>query len=148
MDTTQFKEYLLLHGADINQWPEKIRKTGREAFESSYELQELQKDHEKFEKALQIRRYEEPADNFAQRIISASLQKRQKAPFSSVSFIADLISEFHIPRPALAALSFIMILALTIGFAIGFTNPPGSSVVNNTEETNLQAFLFDEGDII
>lgn len=148
MDTTQFKENLLLHGANVHQWPEKIRKTGLEALESSAELQALQKDHEKFEKVLQIRRYEEPADNFAQRIISASLQQRQKAPFSPGSFIADLINEFRIPRPALAALSFVMILALTIGFAIGFTNPSGSSVLNNTEETNMQAFLFDEGDII
>lgn len=148
MDTTQFKENLLIHGANINQWPEKIRKTGLEALESSAEFQALQKDHEKFEKALQIRRYEKPADNFAQRIISASLQQRQKAPFSHGSFIADLINEFRIPKPSLAVLSFMMILALTIGFAIGFTNLSGSSVLNNTEEINLQAFLFDEGDII
>lgn len=148
MDTTQFKENLLLYGTNINQWPENIRKTGLEALESSAELQALQKDHEKFEKALQIRRYEEPADNFAQRIISASLQQRQKAPFSPGSFISDLINEFRIPRPALAALSLMMILALTIGFAIGFTTPTESPVLNNTEETTLQAFLFDEGDII
>lgn len=148
MDTKQFKENLLLHGADINQWPEKIRRSGLEALESSAELQALQKDHEFFEKILQIRRYEKPADNFAQRIISASLKQRQKAPFSLGAFIADLINEFRFPQPALAALSLIMILALTVGFAIGFTNPSGSSVVNNTEETNLQAFLFDEGDII
>ena len=148
MDTKQFKENLLLHGANINHWPEKIRRSGLEALESSSELQALQKDHDNFEKLLQTRRYEEPADNFAQRIISASLQQRQKVPFSLGSFIADLINEFCIPRPAFAALSLMMILALMIGFAIGFMNPSGSSVLNNAEETNLQAFLFDEGDII
>ena len=148
MDTKQFKENILLYGADINQWPEKIKRSGLEALESSSELQALREDHDNFERILQTRKYEEPADNFAQRIISTSLQQKQKAPFSLGSFIADLINDFSIPRPALAALSLMMILVLTIGFAIGFTNPTGSSVVNNTEETSLQEFLYDEGDII
>ncbi len=145
MDRKQFEENLLLHGADISQWPEEKRQSALRTLESSSELQALQKDHENFEKLLQTRRHEEPADNFAQRIISESLQRRQKT--SVGSFITDLINEFRIPQPALAAISLTMILALTIGFAIGFTSPSGSSVLNNTEETSLQAFLFDEGDV-
>jgi hypothetical protein len=148
MHRKEFEEYLLLYGANINKWPEKIRRLGLEALESSSELQALQKDHHNFERLLQARGYEGPADNFAQRIISASLQQRQRDPFSLGSFIAGLIDEFHIPRPALAVISFVMLLALTIGFTIGFTNPNGSLVLNNTEETHLQAFLFDEGDVI
>jgi len=148
MDTKQFKENILLYGADINQWPEKIKRSGLEALESSSELQALREDHDNFERILQTRRYEEPTDNFAQRIISASLQQTQKAPFSLGFFIADLVNEFRMPRPALTAFSLMMILVLTIGFAIGFSNPTGSLVSNNTEETSLQEFLYDEGDII
>lgn len=148
MHRKEFEEYLLLYGADINLWPQEIRQAGLEAMESSAELQAFYQDHDNFEKLLHSRRYEEPADNLAQRIISVSLQQRQNAPFSIGSFISGLINEFSVPRPALVALSLMMILALTIGFTIGFTNPSGSSVLNNTEETNLQAFLFDEGDVI
>lgn len=148
MNTKQFKENLLLYGANINQWPEKIKQSGLEALERSSELQALQKDHDNFERMLQTRRYEEPADNFAQRIISGSLQQRQRAPFRRGSLIAGLIDGFHISRPALAIISLAMLLALTIGFTIGFTSSSGSSVLISTEETNLQSFLFDEGDVI
>ena len=148
MDSKQFEEYLLLYGANINEWPETVRQSGWEALESSSELQALQKDHADFEKLLKARRYEEPAGNFAQRIISVSSQQKQTDPFSLRSLIAGLIDEFHIPRPALAVISLVVLLALTIGFTIGFTNTNGSSVLNNTEETQLQAFLFDEGDVI
>jgi len=148
MDTKQFKENLLLYGADINQWPEKIRQSGVKALESSPEYRALQEDHDSFEKMLKTRRFEELADNFAQRVISASLQQRQKAPFSLGSFIEDMISEFRISKPALAVLSFVTVLVLTIGLTVGFLYPSMTWVSNNAEETNLQAFLFDEGDVI
>jgi hypothetical protein len=148
MNRKQFEEYLLLYGTNMNEWPQEIRQAGLEALESSAELQAFYQDHDNFEKLLHTRRYEEPAGNFAQRIISVSSQQTQKDPFSLRSLIAGLIDEFHIPRPALALISLVMLLALTIGFTIGFTNPNGSSVLNNTEEPQLQAFLFDEGDVI
>ncbi len=49
MDAKQFKEYLLLYGADINQWPEKIRRSGLETLDSSLEHRALQEDHDKFD---------------------------------------------------------------------------------------------------
>ena len=148
MDRKQFEEYLLLYGANMNEWPEKVRQSGLEAVERSSELRALQKDHVNFERLLKARKYEEPTKDFSQRIISVSSLQKQKKPFSIKSLIAGLIDEFHMPRPALAVISFAMLLALTIGFTIGFTNPNGSSVLNNTEETQLQVFLFDEGDVI
>jgi len=148
MDTQEFREHLLLYGADVNQWPDGIRQAGMKALQSSAEHQALQDDNLYFEKMLKTRRFEEPSDHFAERIISGSLQKRQKSRFSPRAFIEDLINEFRIPRPDLAVLSFVMVLVLTLGLTLGFLYPSMTSDANNAEETNLQAFLFDEGDII
>jgi hypothetical protein len=149
MDTKEFRENLLIYGADINRWPDGVRQEGIKLLESSPEHRTLQEDHGYFEKMLRSRRYEESADNFAQRIISASLQQRQKPRIGPVSFWEELVAEFRISRPALAALSFVMVLILTIGLAAGFVMyPAGAPVLNNAEETGLQAFLFDEGDTI
>jgi uncharacterized membrane protein YbjE (DUF340 family) len=148
MERKQFEENLFLYGANVHQWPEETKKAGLEAMESSSEMQALVAEHEQFEKTLKVRRYEESSKNLAQRIISVSLQQRQKTPFSLGSFIGELLNEFRIPRSALAALFLMVILTFMIGFVMGFSNLSGSSVLNTTEETNLQAFLFDEGDII
>ena len=145
MDIIQFKENLFLYGANLHQWPEDVKKAGVEALERSSEIQVLLKEHEHFERLLETRRYEEPANNLAQRIISAS---RQKAPSGLGSFMSALLNEFHFPKPAFAMLSAVMILILVIGFVIGFSNPSGSSVSTAQEETSLQAFLYDEGDTI
>lgn len=147
MDMKQFKENLLLYGVNVHQWPEEIRKAGLEALESSSEMQALLAEHEHFESALKIRRYEEPANNLAQRIISESLRQKQKAPLSLGSFISALVNEFHFPKPALTALSIVMILVLVIGFVAGFSNP-SESVLTAQEETSLQAFLYYEGEVI
>lgn len=148
MDTKEFREHLLLYGADVNQWPDGIRQAGIKALQSYPEHQALQEDNLHFEKMLRTRRFEEHSDHFAERIITGSLQKRQKSQFSPGAFIEDLINEFRIPRPQLSVLSFVMALILTLGLTLGFLYPSMTSDTNNAEETNLQAFLFDEGDII
>ncbi len=147
MEMKKFKENLLLCGANINHWPEEIRQAGLEALESSSEMQALLVEHEHFEKVIKTRRYEEPSGNLAQRIISASLQQKQKAPLSFGSFISELLNEFRFPKPALSVLSIVVILVLIIGFTIGFSNP-SESVLTAQEETSLQVFLYDEGDVI
>jgi len=145
MEMKNFKENLFLYGANIHHWPEEIRQAGLEALGSSSEMQVLLVEHEHFEKIIKTRRYEEPSGNLAQRIISASLQ--QKAPLSFGSFISELLNEFRFPKPALSVLSIVMILVLIIGFTIGFSNP-SESVLTAQEETSLQVFLYDEGDVI
>lgn len=147
MDVKQFKENLLIYGADVHQWPEEIRQAGLEALESSPELQTLIAEEEHFERVLKTRKYEEPSSNLEQRIISSSLLRKQKTPFSIGAFIPALLDEFRLPRPALAAISVVMVVVLIIGFAIGFSNPAGS-VMTEQEQTNLQEFLYYEGDIL
>lgn len=141
----KFKENLLLYGANVNHWPEELRQAGLEALESSSEIKALLAEHEHFERVLRARSYETPSNNLAQRIIS-SLQQEQKASRSLGSFLSALLNEVRFPKPALTALSIVMIL-LVIGFVIGFLNP-SESVLTGHEDTSLQAFLYYEGDII
>jgi len=148
MEKKQFEENLLFYGADVYQWPEEIRKSGLEALEGSAEIRALLAEQQDFEKVLALRRYEEPDRNLAQRILSASSQQKQKAPFSLGSFLSELLTEFHFPQPAVAVLSLVILFVMIVGFAIGFSNPFASPELNAQEETSLEAFLYDEGEVL
>ena len=145
MDKKQFKEYLLLYGAEIHSWPEEIMRAGLEALDKSPDFTKLLKEQEHFESFLNTRRYEKPSEDFAERIISTSLHKKQKS-FTLGSFVSALINDFRFPKPVLTTFSVLMVLLLVIGFIIGFFNP-SESVSIADDETNLQAFLYYEEDI-
>ena len=120
-------------------------RSGLKALEKSPDFKTLLKEQEHFESFLNTRRYEKPTNDFAERIISTSLHKKQKS-FTLRSFMSALIDELQFPKPALTTLSTLMILLLFIGFIIGFLNPLGSVSTAN-DETSLQAFLYYEEDI-
>ena len=147
MDMKKFEENLLFYGTNVNEWPEEVKKAGLQALESSSEIRTLLAEHEEFEKVLKERRFVEPDIHLAQRIISASLQQKQKAAFGFGSFISSLLNEFHFSRPVFTALSFVLILVLILGFVIGFTNP-SDTVMTAQDETSLQTFLYDEGEVL
>jgi hypothetical protein len=146
MDTRQFRENLLVYGTDIQQWPKEIRKAGLEALKKSSELKALVADHDQFERILKTRKYEEPSSNLAQRIISASLRENAKAQLSTISFFSELLAVFSLPKPAITAVS-VLIIVLLIGFAAGFMNPL-ETVFTDQEQTYIQEFLYYEGDIL
>ena len=148
MDKIQFEENLLFYGTDVYQWPEEIRKAGLKALEGSAEIQTLLAEQKDFEKVLALRTYEEPDRNLAQRILSASFQQKEKAPFGLGSFLRGVLTEFHFPQPAVATFSLALLFILVLGFAIGFLNPFASSGLNVQEETSLEAFLYDEGEVL
>lgn len=144
MNLKQFKENLFVYGADVHEWPEGIREAGLKSLESSSELQTLLADEKRFERVLKTRKYEEPSRDLAERIILASL--RQKKARSTIGgFFSELLWEFTLTKPALTAVSVLLISALIIGFVIGFSNPMGP-VPTEQYQTNLQAFLYYEGD--
>ncbi len=147
MDSKKFKENMLVHGADVNQWPEEIRQAGLEALESSPELQALSADQEHFERILKTRKYEEPGVDLAQRIITASLHQKKKSFFSLGSLLSGVLGELRLPKPALTAVYVLMIFVLMIGFGIGFSDPMGSALAEQ-EQINLQEFLYDEGEVL
>jgi hypothetical protein len=141
MDVKQFKENLLLYGADVHQWPEEIRNVGLQALENSSELQFLVREEARFENILKNRKYEEPGSNLEQRIISAALQVKKSPSLSVGAFLSELLAEFKLPKPVWVAVSI-----LVIGFAIGFLNPR-TSTLTEQEQINLQAFLYDEEEV-
>lgn len=143
----QFKEDLLMYGANVHEWPEDIRYSGLKALETSSELRKLLAEEQRLERVLKTRKYEEPSSNLAERIISASLSKRKKVRRGLGGFFLDLVWEFSLPKPALTALSVSLVLVLILGFAIGFINPIGS-VSTEGSQTDLQEYLYYEGEVL
>ncbi len=146
MDPREFKEYVLLYGVDLHQWPEEVRQAGAESLQNSSELQALLAEQEQFERVLRTRKYEEPSGNLAQRIVSLSLHQDKKSPFSLGLFLSRLFGdEFYLPKPALIVVSILMVAALGIGFVMGFSNPTGP-ILTDQRQANLQEFLhYEEG---
>jgi len=147
MNFEQFKENLLMYGADVRCWPKDIRPSALKALESSPELQKLVEDEKRFEGVLNTRKYEEPSRDLAGRIVAAALPKKKKAQRNFGVFISDVLSEFSLSRRAFAAVSVSLIFTLIIGFTIGYSNPSGN-VSAEQYETHLEDFLNYEGDVL
>jgi hypothetical protein len=147
MNVEQFKEKLLMYGADVRNWPKDIRSSGLKALDSSPELQKLVEDEKRFEGVLKTRKYEEPSRNLAGRIVAAALPRKKKAQRNLSVFFSELLREFSLSRRALAAVSISLIFTLIIGFTIGFSNPSGYAPAEQYE-TNLEDFLNYEGDAL
>jgi len=143
----QFKENLLVYGANVREWPEDIRQAGLKALEISSELRALLAEEERFERVLTTRWYEEPSRDLAERIVSVSLSKKKRVRRGLGGFFSELVWEFSLPKPALTAVSVLLILVLILGFAIGFSNPIGSVPTEGTQ-TDLQGFLYYEGEVL
>ena len=143
----QFKEKLLMYGADVRCWPKDIRSSGLKALDSSPELQKLVEDEERFEGILKTRKYEEPSRDLAERIAGAALPRKKKAQRNLGVFFSEILREFSLSRRALTAVSVSLIFTLIIGFTIGFSNLSGY-VSAEQYETNLEDFLNYEGDLL
>ncbi|MFC1812404.1 hypothetical protein ACFL03_06895 [Thermodesulfobacteriota bacterium] len=147
MDFEQFKEKLILYGADVRCWPKDIRSSGLKALDSSPELHKLVEDEERFEGVLRTRKYEEPSSGLAGRIVAAALPGKKKAQRNLGVFFSEVLREFSLSRRALAAVAVSLVFALIIGFTIGFSNPSGYASAEQYE-TNLENFLNYEGDVL
>jgi hypothetical protein len=101
---------------------------------------------EQFERVLKTRKYEEPSDHLGQRIVSLSLYRDKKSPFSLGLFLSRLFAdEFYLPKPALIVVSILAVIALVTGFFIGFSNTKGQ-VLTDQRQAKLQEFLhYEEG---
>lgn len=147
MNFEQFKEKLLMYGADVRNWPKDIRPSGLKALDSSPEFQKLVEDEERFEGVFKTRKYEEPSRNLAGRIVAAALPRKKKAQRNPGLFFSEVLREFRLSRRTLTAVSVSLIFTLIIGFTIGFSNPSGY-VSAEQYETNLEDFLNYEGDVL
>jgi len=147
MNFEQFKEKLLMYGADIRCWPKDISSSALKALDSSPELKKLVEDEKRFEGVLKTRKYEEPSRDLAGRIVAASLPKKKKTQRNFGVFFSEILSEFSLSRRTFAAISVSLIFTLIIGFTIGYSNPSGY-VSTEQYETHLEDFLNYEGDIL
>lgn len=147
MNPKQFKENLLVYGSDVQKWPQDIKQARLKALQTSAELRVLLAHEEQFEQVLKTRRYEEPSSDLAERIILASQAKKKRVRRSLGRFFSELLWEFSLPRPAMTAVYVSVIFALIIGFAIGFLNVT-ESVSTEQYQTNLQEFLYYEGEVL
>jgi hypothetical protein len=147
MNLKEFREKLLVYGADVHKWPRGTREAGLKALENSAECRALLAEEERFEQALKTRRYEEPSSDLAERIISASRPKAKEARRNFGRFFSDLLREFGLPRPALVALSVSLFLFFIIGFAVSFSNST-RSVSTEQDQTDLQELLYYEGEVL
>jgi hypothetical protein len=147
MNVEQFKEKLLMYGADVRNWPKDKRSSGLKAMDSSPELQKLVEDEERFEGVLRTRKYEEPSRDLAGRIVAVAMPRKKKAQRNLGVFFSEVLREFSLSRRSLTAVSVSLIFTLIIGFTIGFSNPSGF-VSAEQYETNLEDFLNYEGDVL
>jgi hypothetical protein len=146
MDRRGFEESVLLHGADLNRWPDGIRQAGTEALRGSPELKTFLVEQEKFERVLQKRKYEEPSGNLAERIVAVSLRRAEPSSFRLGLFLSRLLAdEFHFAKPALVMVSILLITALVTGFFIGFSNLSGPTVTEPKEASFREFLHYEEG---
>jgi len=147
MNFEQFREKLLMYGADVRCWPKDISSSALKALDSSPEIQKLVEDEKRFEGVLKARKYEEPSRDLAGRIIAAAFPKKKKAQRNFGVFFSDVLSEFSLSRRAFAAVSVSLIFTLIIGFTIGYSNP-SEYAPTEQYETHLEDFLNYEGDVL
>jgi hypothetical protein len=147
MNFEQFKEKLLMYGADVRCWPKDISSSALKALDSSPELRKLVEDEKRFEGILKTRKYEDPSRDLAGRIVAAALPKKKIAQRNFGVFFSEILSEFSLSRRSFAAISVSLIFTLIIGFTIGYSNPSGS-VSTEQYETHLEDFLNYEGDVL
>ena len=150
MDKREFKEALMLYGAELSAWPEELNLEAKALIkadnEFSVELRALIEEEGEFEILLGARSFEEPDDYLAGRIIAFA---KESAGEPAQGLIGWLFAEFFTPR-ALVALA----LTLVIGFMAGYMAPkavvdPSGQFVADDEMILEESFssLFMEGDI-
>ena len=147
MSYNKFRKKLVIHGADIQNWPEEIRSYGLKALESSPELRKLVKEEKNFEEILQNRKYEEPGKNFAGRIALAACSERRMIQSNPVRFFSAMLREFRISRFAFTTVFVFFIATLIAGYTIG-VSASINDVSADQYETGLEDFLNDEGSLL
>lgn len=155
MDKKEFKESLMLYGADLSCWPDvlKVRASVLLKGESELagELKALIEEEDNFEALLSERSFEEPGDYLAGRIIAFAQESatEESAANDVKGLLGWLFAEFFTPRAAIA-----LALTLIIGFMAGYMAPQTS--LDTIDQFALEdemileetfSSLFMEGDI-
>ena len=127
MERKEFKELLLLYGADPGAWPAEFKDEALSLLcaesEAASELTALVEEELKFEALLKERSFEEPSDYLAGKIIAFAEESatQESAARETRGLFGYLFAEFFTPRAAVA-----LALALVIGFMAGYMTPEAS----------------------
>lgn len=135
MDVERFREYVLLYGADLQRWPQEIRRAGIEALEQSAACRAMQEDHVQFETLLRTRTHAAPSPGLESRIIAAALRRERMEFPGLTTLLRSCFSDLRIPAPVLMTAA-----ALFLGVGIGLWLPVDSAEVE-LESAEVQAFL-------
>ena len=150
MDKREFKESLMLYGADISRWPEGLNDQARAALKAGGELSEeltaLVEEEVSFETLLATRSFEEPSDYLAGRIIAHT---QESALVLERGLVGWIFAEFFTPRAAIA-----LALTLVIGFMAGYMTPKLSGSFDQLAledemilEETFSSLFMEDGDV-
>lgn len=102
----------------------------------------MKQDEQNLTGLLERRQFEPPHVDLAERIILASRAVEQKATLDFGVWLQRLFAEFMLPKPAYA-----LACMLALGLAIGLSAP--ADITDTVEDdSTLQAFLYEEGEIL
>lgn len=134
MDAERFRECLLIHGAEVSQWPDDVRPAGLEAVARSLECRSLQEECRQFESILQSRGFEDPSPDLAVRIVAAARRERRGSP-RVMEFLAACFLDLRVPVPVVTAAA-VLIIGVMIGLLL-----PSEPVLADSESGEVQTFL-------
>ncbi len=135
MNAEQFRECVLIYGADLARWPEEIRREGREAVDRSLACRALQEDHAQFEVLLRSRAHQEPKADLETRIIAAARRRERAAYPGPTEFLSSCFADLRLPAPVLTAAA-VLIVGIMIGLWL-----PTEPVQAESESVDAQVFL-------
>ena len=96
---------------------------------------------EKLDTLLKSRRMEAPRSDLADRIILRARVIQQKRSLSIWEAVQQMFGEFHLAKPA-----YVLCGTLILGLLIGFSDPSGLSTSSDSDNGQVQSFLYaDEG---
>ena len=138
MNSEQFKEYLLLYGSDLENWPDGLDQQAMALFQGSSEIRELVENEKGFESVLMDRSVDTPSSDFERRITLSAKPKtaREEGTFSFSTFFEFIT----LPKPALT-----MAFLLLFGFSLGFFHDTYADTGEDPVELS-EYITFEEGE--
>lgn len=116
MNKKEFEKNLSIYDSRVENWPVEIRTPALQTMDSHPEIQSLIQEEREFEELLNSRQSDSMSENFANRIIEASLSITNRSEsINLTSFIKELFDDFRFIKPGYAIL-----LILSLGILLGF----------------------------
>lgn len=139
MNLEEFKECLGKYSTDIDTWPSEEKVIAQAGLREYHDFKDALRIETEFEELLNLRKFEKPAQDLAERIISVSKNNIKTKSRPIMSILGDSFKFFHIPKPAYA---LITIFVFGISMGLLFNDP----VIDENEEFTVSELNFYEGD--